>query len=62
MLNLAPSSHYYKVKEPSVPEQKTDADIRDRIEQIACEFIHYTIAELLHSSDEKDILLITRKS
>ncbi len=41
MLNLTPSSYYYKVKEPSVPKQKTDADIRDRIEQIACEFIHY---------------------
>ncbi len=41
MLGLPPSSYYYKPKEPSLPKQKEEADIRGRIEEIACEFIHY---------------------
>ena len=41
MLNLAPSSYYYKAKEPSLFVQKQEADLRDRIEQIACEFPRY---------------------
>jgi len=41
MLNLAPSSYYYKTKEPSLPVQKQKADLRNRIEEIACEFTRY---------------------
>jgi len=41
MLNLAPSSYYYKAKEPSLPVQKQEADLRNRIEEIACEFTRY---------------------
>jgi len=41
MLNLAPSSYYYKAKEPSLPLQKQEADLRSRIEEIACEFTRY---------------------
>jgi transposase InsO family protein len=41
MLNLAPSSYYYKAKEPSLSLQKQEADLRSRIEEIACEFIRY---------------------
>lgn len=41
MLNLAPSSYYYKAKEPSLLVQKQEADLRNRIEEIACEFTRY---------------------
>ncbi len=41
MLNLAPSSYYYKAKEPSIFVQKQEADLRNRIEEIACEFTRY---------------------
>lgn len=41
MLSLPPSSYYYKSKQPCLSKQKEEADIRGRIEQIACEFIHY---------------------
>lgn len=41
MLNLAPSSYYYKAKEPSIFVQKQEADLRNHIEEIACEFTRY---------------------
>lgn len=41
MLNLAPSSYYYKAKEPALSLQKQEADLRNRIEEIACEFTRY---------------------
>lgn len=41
MLNLTPSSYYYKAKEPLLPVQKQEADLRNRIEEIACEFTRY---------------------
>jgi len=41
MLNLTPSSYYYKTKEPSLELQKQEADLRSRIEEIACEFTRY---------------------
>ncbi len=41
MLNLSPSSYYYKVKESSLFVQKKEADLRSRIEEIACEFTRY---------------------
>lgn len=41
MLGLARSSYYYKNKEPLEPKLKQEADLLDRIEQIACEFPKY---------------------
>ena len=41
MLDLARNSYYYKIKEQSEQQQKQEADIRDRIEHIACEFPRY---------------------
>ena len=41
MLNLAPSSYYYKTKEPSLLVRKQETDLRSRIEEIACEFTRY---------------------
>ena len=41
MLNLTPSSYYYKAKEPPLLVQKQEADLRSRIEEIACEFTRY---------------------
>jgi len=41
MLKRSPSSFYYRSKAVSIKKQKEDADLRSRIEQIACEFNGY---------------------
>lgn len=69
MLGLPLSSYYYKPKEPSLPEQKEGADIRGRIEKIACEFIHYGYRRITaqlrregHIINRKKVLRIMRES
>lgn len=41
MLELSPSSFYYQTKAEAIKEQKEEADLRSRIEEIACEFTGY---------------------
>lgn len=69
MIDLAPSSYYYKSRESALSKQKEEADIRDRIEEIACEFIHYgyrrITAQLKREGyliNHKKILRIMRES
>ena len=40
-MKLTRSSYYYKAKERSLWENKREADLQDRIEQIICEFPGY---------------------
>lgn len=40
-MNLAKSTYYYKDREKPLSLQRQEADLRDRIERIACEFSRY---------------------
>jgi len=40
-MNIAKSTYYYKDKEKLMSIQKKEADLRDRIEKIACEYSRY---------------------
>lgn len=69
MMNVARSVYYYKSKEKPLFIQKQEADLRDRIEEIACEFPCYgyrRITAQLHSEgyhiNHKKVLRIMRES
>lgn len=40
-MNLSRSSYYYQSKSLSAKEKRAEADLRDRIERIACDFPRY---------------------
>ncbi len=40
-MNVPRSSYYYRAKPLSVQKQRAEADLRDRIERIACDFSRY---------------------
>ena len=69
MLNLAKSTYYHKSKEQVETKLKNEADIQDRIEEIACEFQKYgyrRITKQLHREkikiNHKKVLRIMREN
>jgi transposase InsO family protein len=69
MLNLAPSTYYYKSKEQTLSAQEEEANLQDRIERLACEFPGYgyrrITAQLVRESylvNHKRVLRIMRQS
>ncbi|MDO9574800.1 MAG: IS3 family transposase [Candidatus Contubernalis sp.] len=61
MMNLAPSSYYYKTKEPPLVAQKQEADLRGRIEELACEFIRYGYRRITAQLKREDWLVNHKK-
>lgn len=61
MLNLAKSSYYYKTKEQIETKLKTEADIRGRIEEIACEFQKYGYRRITKQLQREEIKINHKK-
>ena len=67
-MKLAKSSYYYKTKKPTIIKQKEEADLRSRIEQIACKFSRYGYRRITaqlkregHGVNHKRVLRIMRE-
>lgn len=61
MLTLAPSSFYYQAKTPSLERQKQEADLRSRIEEIACEFPRYGYRRITRQLRREGLLVNHKK-
>jgi putative transposase len=61
MLNLAKSSYYYKTKEQDEAKLKTEADIQDRIEHIACEFPRYGYRRITKQLKREGVMINHKK-
>ena len=68
-MNIAQSTYYYKGKERPLAIQKQEADLRDRIERIACEFSRYGYRRITaqlrregYKINHKKVLRIMRQS
>jgi len=68
-MNIAQSTYYYKGKERPIAIQKQEADLRDRIERIACEFSRYGYRRITaqlkregYEINHKKVLRIMRQS
>ena len=61
MLNLAKSSYYYKTKEQNEIKLKNEADIQDRIEEIACEFQKYGYRRITKQLNREGVMINHKK-
>lgn len=68
-MNIAQSTYYYKGKERPLAIQKQEADLRDRIERIACEFSRYGYRRITaqlrregYKINHKKVLRVMRQS
>ena len=61
MLNLAKSNYYYKTKEQDETKLKIEADIQDRLEEIACEFQKYGYRRITKQLKREGVVINHKK-